>query len=305
MNITSIDSYVAQLTFWETKGYEILYSTFLVIASLFISSCIYLIIVLLIVFFTTPHVQENARYILFAHMLINDTLYLILAFVLSVVNMYLVYISMPICYIIVSLAVTTFKVTPYNLAVMALERYIAICFPLRHIVLCTNQRSYFVIAVLWFIGTLPHVADFIVLIVTAEKSFFSQYLLCTYDSIILKPLQSSIRSFTLITSIILVSFIIMFTYIRVTLIARKTNSKSSSASKAGRTLMLHAFQLLLSLLSLTSTFTESYKGEYVLILVAFNFLFFMCLPRLLSPLIYGLRDEVFRKCIKKMFSLKQ
>ncbi|XP_044140295.1 odorant receptor 131-2-like [Bufo gargarizans] len=305
MNITSIDSYVTQLTFWETKGYKILFSTFLVIASLFISSCIYLIIVLLIVFFTTPHVKENARYILFAHMLINDTLYLILALVLSVAFMYLIYIPMPICYIMVSLAVTTFKVTPYNLAVMALERYIAICFPLRHIVLCTTQRSYFVIAVLWFIGTLPNIADFIVLIVTAEKSFFSKYLLCTHDSIILKPLQSSIRSFTLITSIILVSLIIMFTYIRVILIARKTNSKSSSASKAGRTLMLHAFQVLLSLLSLTSTFTESYKGEYVLILVSFNFLFFMCLPRLLSPLIYGLRDEVFRKYIKKMYSLKQ
>ncbi|KAM3933231.1 odorant receptor 131-2-like [Leptodactylus fuscus] len=305
MNITSIDLYVTQLAFQYTKAYEILLVIFFILTFLFFFFFIYFIVVLLIVFFTTPHVQENTRYILFAHMLINDTLYLIMGLVLSVFYTYVRSVPMPICYVMVTLATITFKVTPYNLAAMALERYIAICFPLRYVMFCTTQRTYFVIAAMWFVGLLPNIADFTVLIVSVEKTFFFEFLACRQESLIVQPLQSVIRSLSFIGSLFLVAFVILFTYIKVIIIARKTNSKSSSASKAGRTLLLHAIQLLLCLLSLTSSITESYNGEYVLILMAFNFLIFMCLPRLLSPLIYGIRDEVFSKYIKKMYSSKK
>ncbi|XP_056416260.1 odorant receptor 131-2-like [Hyla sarda] len=302
MNITSVDPFVAPLTFLDTKEYESLKVIFFILTFLFFTFFIYFIVVLLTVYFTTPHVQENARYVLFAHMLINDTLYLILGLILSVVYTFLIYIPLPVCYLMITLAATTFKVTPYNLAVMSLERYIAICFPLRHVVFCTTRRSHFVIAVMWFVGLFPHVADFIVLIVSVEKGFFLQGVACRQESLIVIPLQSIIRSFSSIGSLVLVAVVILFTYVRVIIIARKTNSKSSYASKASRTLMLHAIQLLLCLLSLTSSFTESYNGEYVVILMGFNFLLFMCLPRFLSPLIYGIRDEVFNKCIKKIYS---
>ncbi|XP_056416270.1 odorant receptor 131-2-like [Hyla sarda] len=305
MNITSIHSHVTQLTFLDTKEYLILKVVFFVLNFFFLSFFIYFIVVLLTVYFTTPHVQENPRYVFFAHMLINDTLYLILTLFLSVTCSHFIYFTMPVCYVTVTLGITTFTVTPYNLAVMSLERYIAICFPLRYAMLCTTQRSYFVIAAMWFLGLLPNMADFIVLVISVEKSFFFQYLLCRRESLTVKPLQSSMRSFSSIGSLVLVAVVILFTYVRVIIIARKTNSKSSYASKASRTLMLHAIQLLLCLLSLTSSITESYNGEYVNILMGFNFLLFMCLPRFLSPLIYGIRDEVFNKCIKKMYSSKQ
>ncbi|XP_071989550.1 odorant receptor 131-2-like, partial [Engystomops pustulosus] len=265
---------------------------------------IYFIVLLLIVYFTTPHVQENPRYVLFAHMLINDTLHLTLGLLLSVFYTYVNDIPMPICYVMIILAALTFKVTPYNLAVMALERYIAICFPLRHVIICTTQRTYFVIGVMWFIGLLPHFADFTVLIVSVDSTFFSQRLACRHESLLVHPVQSTIRSLSYIGSLILVAVVILFTYVKVVIVARKTKSKTSSASRAGRTLMLHIIQLLLCLFSLTSSITESYNGEYVTILMAFNFLVFLSLPRLLSPLIYGIRDEVFSKCIKKMYSSK-
>ncbi|XP_069616039.1 odorant receptor 131-2-like [Ranitomeya imitator] len=301
MNITSIDSYMTQLTLQDSRAHEALNTIFILLTFLFFCFFVYFIVVLLIAYFTTPHVQENPRYILFAHMLINDTLFLVAGIFLSMFYTYVIYIPMTICYIMVTLATATFKVTPYNLAIMALERYIAICFPLRHVMFCTTERSYFIIAVMWFVGLLPTIADFIVLIVSVERSFFFQDLLCRQESLIVQPLQASIRSISLIGSLILVAFVILFTYIRVIVIARKTNSKSSSASKASRTLILHAIQLLLCLLSFSTSITESYNGEYVIILVDFNFLIFMCLPRLLSPLIYGIRDEVFSKCIWRMW----
>ncbi|XP_040195538.1 odorant receptor 131-2-like [Rana temporaria] len=263
---------------------------------------IYFILVLLMIYFTTPHVRENARYILFAHMLINDTVHLSLGLFLCLGFGFLLYIPVPICYILVTCATVTFKITPYNLAIMALERYVAICFPLRHIMLCTAQRSYFAIAAMWFVGCLPNFADFIVLISSVEVKYFSQNLLCKRQSVLLLPAQNTIQLSTLTVSFILVSLVILFTYIKVMLIAQKTGSGKSSASKAGRTLILHAFQLFLSLLSLISSFSETYRGDYSFIVVMLNFLLFTCVPRLLSPLIYGIRDEVFSKSISKMYS---
>ncbi|KAM5180538.1 odorant receptor 131-2-like [Mantella aurantiaca] len=264
---------------------------------------IYFIVILLMVYFTTSHVRENARYILFAHMLINDTVHLSLGLFLCLGAGFVLYVPVPICYILVTCATVTFRITPYNLAIMALERYMAICFPLRHIILCSAQRSYFAIATIWFVGLLPNIADFIILISLAEKKYFSQNVLCRHKSLLVLPAQDIIQFSTLAVSLILVSMVILFTYVKVMLIAQKTGGGRSSASKAGRTLILHSVQLFLCLLSLTSSFSESYRGDYYFVVVIINFLMFMYLPRLLSPLIYGIRDEVFSKSIKKVYSI--
>ncbi|XP_073473924.1 odorant receptor 131-2-like [Aquarana catesbeiana] len=275
---------------------------FIIITTFCFCFFIYFILVLLVVYCTIPHVRENARYILFAHMLINDTVYLSLGLFLSMGVGLLIYIPLPICYILVSCAAATFRITPYNLAFMALERYVAICFPLRHTMICTAQRSYVAIAAMWFVGWLPNVADFIVLISSVEMKYFSQNLLCRQQSLLVLPVQNIIQFSILIGNFILVSLVILFTYIKVMLIARKTGSGKSSASRAGRTLILHAVQLFLCLLSLTSSFSEMYQGDYHFLVSMLNFLMLMYLPRLLSPLIYGIRDKVFSKSIKKMYS---
>ncbi|XP_077307075.1 odorant receptor 131-2-like [Lithobates pipiens] len=276
---------------------------FIIITTFCFCFFIYFIIVLLVVYFTIPHVRENARYILFAHMLINDTVYLSLALFLSMGVGLLIYIPLPICYILVTCATAAFRITPYNLAFMALERYVAICFPLRHTMICTAQMSYVAIAAMWFVGWLPNVADFVVLISGVEIKYFSQNLLCRQQSVLVLPVQNTIQFSILTGTIILVSLVILFTYIKVMLIARKTGSGKSSASRAGRTLILHAVQLFLCLLSLTFSFTEMYHGEYNFLVTMLNFLMLMYLPRLLSPLIYGIRDKVFSKSIKRMYSI--
>ncbi|XP_073473926.1 odorant receptor 131-2-like [Aquarana catesbeiana] len=276
---------------------------FIIITTFCFCFFIYFIIVLLVVYFTIPHVRENARYILFAHMLINDTVYLSLALFLSMGVGLLIYIPLPICYILVTCATATFRITPYNLAFMALERYVAICFPLRHTMICTAQMSYVAIAAMWFVGWLPNVADFIVLISSVEIKYFSQNLLCRQQSVLVLPAQNTIQFSILTGTFILVSLVILFTYIKVMLIARKSGSRGSSASRAGRTLILHAVQLFLCLFSLTFSFSEMYRGEYNFLVIMLNFLMLMYLPRLLSPLIYGIRDKVFSKSIKKMYSI--
>ncbi|XP_075053744.1 odorant receptor 131-2-like [Mixophyes fleayi] len=261
--------------------------------------CIFLYFILLILhlYFTTPHVRENARYVLFVHMLINDTLYLVSGLILLLASLSLIYLPVPLCYVIITLTSVTFRITPYNLAAMALERYVAICFPLRHVTLCTSQRSNYVIAIIWVIGLIPNLADLIILS-TSAKTIFSLKVICNWQPLTVNLVQHMIKSNTLIISLILVGLIIVFTYVRVMFIAKNMSSGRNSAFKAGKTLMLHAFQFLLCLLSLTSSFMENYFRDYSY-LSTVNFLLLMCLPRFLSPFIYGLRDKVFGKFITK------
>ncbi|XP_063296979.1 odorant receptor 131-2-like [Pelobates fuscus] len=305
-NSTSLSSDLMQTSIYYSKAAEI--GRVVLVFPIVLCFCffLYLIVVMLHFYFTSPRVKEHARYVLFAHMLINDTMYLSVALFFLLAAMFVLPIPMAICYILVTLAASSFKITPYNLAFMALERYIAICFPLRHVTLCTPQRSNAAIALMWVIGLIPSLADFVALCKSVDKNFFTLSVICTRESLTINDLQKSIRSFSLIISLTLVALIILFTYVKVMLVARQISS-GGSALKAAKTVMLHAFQLLLCIMSLSSSFTEPYFRDYIFLFIMGNFIICMCLPRFLSPLIYGMRDEIFKQCIGKMFpkSLKQ
>ncbi|XP_053553005.1 odorant receptor 131-2-like [Bombina bombina] len=277
--------------------------SFLVLISCFLIF-LHAITIILRVYFTTAHVREDSRYVLFIHMIINDTLYLSLGMWLYIAAMYIVLTPVPICYIIFTLSTSTFRITPYNLAAMSLERYVAICFPLRHPQICTTRKTSLVIAIIWLVALIPNVADFIALNLFVEKNYYSFNIVCTRVVITKTEVQNSIRLFSLIISFTIVGLIIIFTYVKVILVARKIGSDKSSAMKASKTIVLHAFQLLLCMFSFSSSLTETYLAKYLIYINLFNFLLFMCLPRFLSPLIYGFKDAVFKKHLRTFCSAK-
>ncbi|KAM4796224.1 odorant receptor 131-2-like [Rhinophrynus dorsalis] len=280
--------------------FDIVRETVLSIMILSFFFFLYIITVILGVYFTNLHVREAARYTLFAHMLINDTVNLFVSLFLFTAAVHIIYLPVPICCIMATFSTASFLVTPYNLAVMSLERYIAICYPLRHFLFCNGQRCRTAIWMMWAVGIIPIIFDFIVMSSTVEKSFFSITVLCYWSSLSKHPVQNTMRSIILIFSFTTVGLIIFYTYVQVMLVSRKIGSRTSSASKAGKTVMLHAFQLLLCMTSFTSAFTETYFKEYYELLPLTNFILFLYLPRVISPLIYGIRDEVFRKSIRKL-----
>ncbi|XP_075053745.1 odorant receptor 131-2-like [Mixophyes fleayi] len=300
VNSTFINTAIKAAFLHSDTLYLVLVSLTLICFCLFI----YFMAIILSVYFTTAHVQEDARYILFIHMLINDTVYLTLGLFVFFTTAYLIYFPVPICYILVTLSTMGFAVTPYNLAVMCLERYIAICFPLRHAAFCTRKKSFVAIAVIWIIGFIPNLADFIILCFSVENNFFPFYCLCVRSVFMFSKAQNNLWSITHVLTFSLVGLIIVFTYIKIMLVALKINSGKSFASKAGKTVILHAFQLLLCLTAFTYTITEAYLRKHLYMLPLINFFFFMCLPRFISPLIYGIRDEVFSKCIKRFVLCK-
>ncbi|XP_075053738.1 odorant receptor 131-2-like [Mixophyes fleayi] len=268
-------------------------SFFILILPLF---CIFLyfMAVILKAFFTVPHVRENPRYILFIHMLVNDLAFLAISFFLFTTTAYFLYMPLSVCYTIVSFSTCAFRITPYNLAVMSLERYVAICHPLRHAELCTAQRSSAAIAIMWTVGFIPQLADFIAFCSFVDKRVFSIHISCNWALLIADEIQVVIRTITIIISFTIVGLIIAYTYLKVMLVARRIGSETS-ASKAGKTVLLHAFQLILCMLSFTSSYTDRYLTPYFLYMPILNFFLLMCLPRVISPLIYGIRDEVLGK----------
>ncbi|KAM3936224.1 odorant receptor 131-2-like [Leptodactylus fuscus] len=261
---------------------------------------IYFVAIILHVFFTNPHVRENARYILFTHMLINDVSLLAVMIFLFVMSVYLIFIPVPICYTLLTFSVNAFRVTPYNLAIMSLERYLAICYPLRHADICTKQRSFLAIVFMWLLTLTPHFVDFIAMCSSMPKTFFSTSLECLWQEFKMNKFQVTLRSLIDISTFALVGLVILYTYVKVMMVARKIGSGKSSAFKAEKTVLLHGFQLGLCMMAFTSSYTNSNLREYYYLMPITNFFFFMCIPRFISPLIYGVRDEVFRKHMKKM-----
>ncbi|XP_073525070.1 odorant receptor 131-2-like [Phyllobates terribilis] len=279
---------------------EIVRSTLLTLMLLSFCVYIYFVTIILHVFLTTPHVRENSRYILFIHMLINDTLLLSVLIFLFFVVRYIVYIPVPICYALVIFAASAFRVTLYNLAIMSLERHFAICYPLRHAQVCTVQRSFLVMGLMWLLSLIPLLLDFIAMCYSMPKNFFSTSLICQWSTFAMNSFQATLRSVVDISIFILVGLVIFYTYIRIMMAARKIRSGRSSAFKAEKTVLLHALQLGLCMMSLSYSFTNAYLRDYFFFIQITNFFFFMCIPRFISPLIYGVRDEVFQKYIKKM-----
>ncbi|XP_071989544.1 odorant receptor 131-2-like [Engystomops pustulosus] len=275
-------------------------STLLIVMLLSFCIFLYFVTIILYVFCTSPHIRENARYVLFVHMLINDALLLTVLIFLFLVVIYVVYIPVPICYTLATFSASAFRVTPYNLAVMSLERFYAICYPLRHAEVCTMQKSLLAIGVMWILTLIPQLIDFVAMCYSMPNNFFSTSLICTWQTFARNSFQVTSRSLNETITFTLVGLVIFYTYVRVMMVARKIGSGRCSAFKAEKTVLLHALQLGLCMMSFTSSFTNIYLRDYFFFIPITNFLLFMCIPRFISPLIYGVRDEVFRKHMRRM-----
>ncbi|XP_075119260.1 odorant receptor 131-2-like [Leptodactylus fuscus] len=273
------------------------------ILSIIISFSFFLCFITLVsnIFFKTPILRNSARYVLFVFLLLNDTLYLLLGFYLMLASIYSLHTPVPLCYILYTLSSAAFRVTPCNLAAMALERYVAICHPLQHMELCTPQRANVVFIGMCSLMLIPFLIEFFVM-ASSMTNIFKLYLICRHENLIFNPIQNVIRSVALIFCFTSVGIVIVFTYVRIMQVAKKVTPQSSSAFKAGRTVMIHAFQVLLCTSALLTILTQSFSTKWPGILATVHFFVFTCLPRFLSPLIYGLRDELLRQLIKKSFS---
>ncbi|KAL4608497.1 olfactory receptor 11A1-like [Arapaima gigas] len=258
---------------------------------------IYLNCVMLVAVRSKAAFRETSRYILFAHMLFNDILHLVTSMILYLFSIFYVDIIQALCTLLTLISTTTFINEPLNLAVMSLERYVAVCFPLRHGELSTPQKTFYAFIVIWAVGSASILID-VLTVVFVQPSLFLLSGLCTREQLIRKSWQRDKEVAFSVLYFTLVAGVLLFTYVSITLEARSASTDRTSAQKAMRTVMLHAVQLCLSLMTFLYSLFEVLLGALpldVFVQLRFvNYVVVLLLPRCLSPLIYGLRDQSFR-----------
>ncbi|XP_066520095.1 odorant receptor 131-2-like [Hoplias malabaricus] len=264
---------------------------------------------LVVTFFQNPVFHSDPRYILYINLVINDILMICISVTLYVLTYALHYINASFCCVLIALGSTTYMNTPVILAGMAIERYIAVCKPLHHSQICTVNRTYFLISVMWGIGAIPAIIDVIIVIALQPISFFYSLTYClpfiVYSSKYYT--QKTIATQTLYLSIVWIT--LFYTYFRVLCTAKIASHGHhlSSAKKARNTILLHGGQLLLCMLSYVTPVLDMvlvpFFPAHRTKITFFNYLLTNIIPRLLSPLIYGLRDQKFVKHIKRSCGL--
>ncbi|XP_046894757.1 odorant receptor 131-2-like [Hypomesus transpacificus] len=246
--------------------------------------------------------RETPRYLLLYNLLFADTFQLAMGQLLLILALPPVFLTHYTCTIIVLITITVTSVSPLNLAVMSLERYVAVCFPLRHSAIVTVKNTGVSIGVVWALSSIDPLIRVILLVL--YETFSADQIMqqfCAIDALFHSTVAHEYdKAFTAIT-FISVGIVIVCSYFGVTTVARSASSDKASTTKARNTVLLHMIQLLLCL----STSLSGILTGYIYRLGTLNrtarlivgyvfFIFIVTLPRCLSSLIYGLRDQTIR-----------
>ncbi|XP_041947826.1 odorant receptor 131-2-like [Alosa sapidissima] len=259
---------------------------------------LYVNIVMLVTLRSKELFCETPRYMLFGQLLLSDSLQLsssIMSYLLALARLYLASSGCALYYLVQRVINA---ISPLFLALMSLERYVAVCFPLRHAEIANRRRTTAAIIAVWLLGVLIWSVELTASMMFEILSPNKQMFCLDYGHVQMEISFSISQTFTgiIFTS---VSLVTVYTYVAILVTARSATSDRTSASKAHRTILLHMVQLALCLASTlfgvlrralaTSRLRPAvvYQVQYVLFVGVIIF------PRCLSPFIYGLRDKTF------------
>ncbi|XP_071350300.1 odorant receptor 131-2-like [Trachinotus anak] len=242
----------------------------------------------------------NPRYILFFHLVVNDMIQVTLTVMLFIISYTIYKLSVSLCCTFILLALFTTENTPLNLACMAVECYIAICVPLRHVQICTVRRTLMLIGLIWVTSMLSVLPDLFITLATEPLDFFHSRVFCLRETVFPNPHIIKKRDTTYIIYLVIVWFVIFYTYFKILFTAK---AASKDAKKARNTILLHGFQVLLCMATYAEpllkhalqqwfpkNYTDSLFATYIIVQI---------LPRSISPIIYGIRDKTFRRHLKR------
>lgn len=247
----------------------------------------------------------NPRYILFIHLVVNDMIQVTLTIIMFVLSYTIYKIHISICCTLLLLALVTTENTPLNLVCMVMECYVAICFPLHHVQICTIKRTLTLIGLIWTTTAFSALSDLVITLATENLDFFHSQVFCIRQTAFPHPIITKKRDITYSGFLVIVWIIIFYSYFKI-LFTAKTACKDSKKGRS--TVILHGFQLLLCTASyltpqLKDALQQRFPKSYTDTLFA-CYILVQLLPRSISPIIYGLRDKTFRNYCKKYIFYK-
>ncbi|XP_029373545.1 odorant receptor 131-2-like [Echeneis naucrates] len=264
-------------------------------------------LLLIITFFQKECFYTTTRYILFAVTLLSDSLVLFLSDVLAILTQFNIPIHVWLCVIICVVVIVYITVTPVTLTAMTLERYVAVCMPLHHGELCSTRNTINCILIIHALSSVPSIFIFSTFFGSASLKFYTKYQLCSVEIFMINLWQQHLRSAIYQLQFLVMCIILVFSYVKIMKVAKAASGEDKQSSRKGlRTVALHGFQLLLCVIQLWCPFIESalFHIDFVVFYNVryFNYIVFYLTPRCLSPLIYGLRDEIFFHALKSYLS---
>ncbi|KAM4545866.1 odorant receptor 131-2-like [Odontesthes bonariensis] len=244
---------------------------------------------------------ETSRYVLLFNLLLADTVQMFLSQLLYIMAAVRVTLTYPLCGALTSLANLTTVISPVTLVLMSLERYVAVCYPLRHAAIITMRNTTLAVVLAWAFSSLNTLIQVFLLLEFPFEDLPDLQMknFCSVMAMLLgsasDQYDESFTCFLFVSS----GLVVVSTYIGVIVAARAASTDKAAAHKARNTLLLHLFQLGLSLsstiynpllIALSRVLTRIVLMRIQNVLYVCVFIF----PRCLSSLIYGIRDRSIR-----------
>ncbi|XP_030009423.1 odorant receptor 131-2-like [Sphaeramia orbicularis] len=262
-----------------------------------------------------PVLRETCRYILLYNLLFADTLQLTLGQLLFILTIR-IRLTYPLCGVLIMFASLLNDISPLTLVVMSLERYVAVCYPLRHSTVVTSRNTAVAIIVIWAFSSLNVLAQLVLLLDFPFKNLQTLQMTarCTAQAMFLNPVSEQYDQVYKYFLFVSAGVAVIASFIGVTIAATSASTDKASAHKARKTLLLHLFQLGLSLLStlytpLVIAISAVVERIRALHMQTALYVVVVMLPRCLSALIYGIRDNTIRPilmyylCCQRKFSV--
>ncbi|KAM3601317.1 uncharacterized protein V6R79_010607 [Siganus canaliculatus] len=251
---------------------------------------------------------ETPRYVLLYNLLFGDTLLLALSQLLYILAASRIFLTYPVCGVISMITSLSDGIAPLTLVVMSLERYVAVCFPLRHAAIITSRNTAAAIAVVWAFSLLNVLIRVLLLLEFPFSELESLQMtdVCSDVLMLIGPKSDVFNHIYTCFVFTSAAVSVAYSYVGVTVAARSASTDKASALKARNTLLLHLVQLGLSLLSTMHApvvvFLSRNLQRLMLVRIkSFLYVFIYILPRCLSSLIYGLRDQTIRPVLMHHF----
>ncbi|XP_030633943.1 odorant receptor 131-2-like [Chanos chanos] len=242
--------------------------------------------------------RAETRYILFAQTVLSDLIFLLLTDFVVVLSHNIALMPMGFCIPLCMMIEMVTNCTPLTITAMCVERYVAICMPLRHDAISTTSRTMILILVIWIISSINPVVDVFILVATSSQEYLTQLTLCHYEIMTPEHWHRHMRGIFYICALVIIFLVEVYCFVMITLAAQAASGgNKKSASKGQRTLALHLLQLCLCSLEAICPYIEAFVIEMdidlYLTVRLFNFIVFSVVSRAVSPLLYGLKDEKF------------
>lgn len=270
---------------------------------------LYINVTMLFTLWTKTLFQETSRYILLFNLLFGDTVQMGMSQVLYLVAACRTKLSYPLCGVLSMITKLTSKISPITLVVMSLERYIAVCHPLRHATVVTRRTTHVAVVGIWTLSSLNVFVHVLLMLEFpfAELESLQMKDFCSNVALLLGQMSDIYEKAITCTLFVSATLAILSSYVGVIVAARTATTNKASIKKARNTLLLHLAQLALSLSSTVYTpmlIALSRITTRLTVVRVQNFLYLcvIILPRCLSALIYGMRDRNIRPALVQNLS---